>query len=461
MKGAIPMEKDYIHSKPKKDEILKFLIPSLIGIFLFLFPIPTKDGINIPLGIISDFIANLIKPIASLLLMIVITVSAILSVINYFFRPKFITKNKMLAKYFTATPIYMITRILGSIVTIMVYFQAGPNFIISPDTGGTMIGLLETLIAWFFAASFLIPFLMDFGIFEYVGTILRDFTRPLFRIPGRATVDLLASWVGNCNVGVVLTTKQYEEGYYTAREAITISTCFSAVSLPFCLVIAAMLGVDDKFIPFYIILTLTGILSIIIMSRIPPLSRYPDEYYAPVGKQIQEEEPEGIKKSQWALKLAVDKAAVAPGPGQILYNGLDTWLGIVFSLTPIVMSFGTFSLILATYTPIFDWLSLPFGYYLNLLGLEEAFAAAPATIVGFADMFIPAILAANIASYKTRFVIGVLSLVQIIYMTEVGSLIITSKMPISFKGLLAIFIEKTIVALPIIVLLTNLFGITG
>ena len=69
------------------------------------------------------------------------------------------------------------------------------------------------------------------------------------------------------------------------------------------------------------------------------------------------------------------------------------------------MSFGTLALILATYTPIFNWLSLPFGYYLKFLGLEEAFAAAPSTIIGFADMFIPAILSASIVSYKTRFVI--------------------------------------------------------
>lgn len=455
------MNKNYPYSKYTKDQLLKFIVPSAIGVFLFLFPVRWKDSVNIPLGVISDVFATLIKPVASLALTIVITLSAIFSLATYLFKPKFIAENKLLSKLFTTSLPYVITRMLGAIVTIMCYFQIGPEFIISPDTGGTMMGLLETLVAWFFAASFLMPFLMDYGLLEFVGTILRDFTRPLFRIPGRATIDLLASWVGNCNVGVVLTTQQYEKGYYTAREAITIASCFSAVSLPFCLVIAAMLGVDDKFPLFYAILCITGILSVVIMSRIPPLSKYPDEYYPLVGKQIQEEEPEGINKFQWGLKLAVEKASHGFTLKQILYNGIDTWLGIVFSLTPIVMSFGTLALILATYTPIFEWLSLPFGYYLQVLGVEEAFKAAPATIVGFTDMFIPAVLAANIASYKTRFIIGILSLVQIIYMTEVGTLIVTSKMPIKFKGVLAIFLEKTIIALPIIVLLTNLFGITG
>ena len=258
---------------------------------------------------------------------------------------------------------------------------------------------------------------------------------------------------------MVLTTSQYEQGYYTAKEAIIISTCFSAVSLPFCLVVAALLKVSHLFIPFYAILCITGIISVVIMCRISPLSKYPDVYYEPVGKQINEIEPDGITKHQWAVQLAIKKAEEAEDFKGVLYKGVDMFLGIIFTLAPIVMSFGTIATAIAIYTPIFEWISKPFGYYLQLLRIEEAFVAAPATIIGFVDMFLPAVLAANIVSLETRFVIGILSLVQIIYMTEVGTLIITSKMPIGFKGLLFIFLEKTIISLPIIVILTRLFGI--
>ncbi|MHB1391695.1 MAG: hypothetical protein ACYCYE_01190 [Clostridia bacterium] len=64
---------------------------------------------------------------------------------------------------------------------------------------------------------------------DYTGTMFRGFVRPLFKLPGRSAIDLVTSWIGNCNVGVVLTSMQYEMGYYTAREAAIISTCFSAV----------------------------------------------------------------------------------------------------------------------------------------------------------------------------------------------------------------------------------------
>lgn len=57
--------------------------------------------------------------------------------------------------------------------------------------------------------------------------------------------------------------------------------------------------------------------------------------------------------------------------------------------------------IIATYTPFFKWVSYPMGLYLQLFGVEEAFAVAPATLVGFTDMFISALLITGITSVKT------------------------------------------------------------
>ena len=95
------------------------------------------------------------------------------------------------------------------------------------------------------------------------------------------------------------------------------------------------------------------------------------------------------------------------------------------------------------------------GLYLQLFGVEEAFTVAPATLIGFADMFIPALLITGIQSVKTKFIIGVLSLVQIIYLTEVGAIIIKSEIPLNFWKLLLIFMERTLIAIPIIILFAN------
>lgn len=455
-------EKD-MESKDKRKytrrELCRFIIPSVLGTVIFLLPIKWQGNMTILIGIITDALQMLLAPVITAVVTAAIVLSAVFSTIRRFLKPDWIVKNERWNALFSCSTFYYICRLLGMVFAVMVYFGVGPAAVISADTGGTMLGLLKTITVWFMAAAFLIPLLMDFGIMDYIGTLLRRVTRPVFHLPGRAAVDLLASWLGSNTVGAVLTIKQYERGYYTAREAIVIACCFSAVSLPFSLVIAAMIGVDHLFIPFYLIVTITGMVSAAAMIRIPPLCLYPDEFCPDVGKQVKEEETEGYTMHQWALKLAVEKAALAPGPKQILISGLDTFMGIVFQTAPIVMAFGTIACMVEAYTPIFKWLSVPFGYYLRLFGIEDAFSVAPAAIIGFIDMFLPSVLLAGVESVKTKFILGALSLVQIVYITEIGSIMISSKVPIQFKDLCFIFLEKTLIALPIIVLLTKVFGV--
>ena len=52
--------------------------------------------------------------------------------------------------------------------------------------------------------------------------------------------------------------------------------------------------------------------------------------------------------------------------------------------------------------------------------------------------------------------IGVLSLVQIIYLTEVGAIIIKSEIPLNLWKLFVLFLERTVIAIPIIVLFANM-----
>ena len=223
---------------------------------------------------------------------------------------------------------------------------------------------------------------------------------------------------------------------------------------------AAVIGVEQYFVPLYLIVTGTGIISAAIMCRIWPLgTSFANEYYEPAGKQVNEIVPEGVKKREWAFKLAVTKAQSGPNVQTLLRKGVDMFSDIVISLLPASMCIGTLSLALATYTPFFDWISMPFGYFLDFLGVEDAFAAAPGTLVGFADQFIPAIICSGLESVETRFIICALCLVQIIYISGPGIQIITSKIPVNFKDLVIIFLEKTIISIPIIVGLTKIAGL--
>ena len=81
---------------------------------------------------------------------------------------------------------------------------------------------------------------------------------------------------------------------------------------------------------------------------------------------------------------------------------------------------------------------------------------APALLVGITDMFLPAVLAKNIASELTRFVVITVSITQLVYMTEVGILIMKSPIPLNFGRLLQIFLIRTAITLPIAIVAGHL-----
>src|SRR5690625_2052255 len=434
--------------------LFKFLLPSLFGIIVFLLPVKEGSAFNIPLGIITEFFIAQLDSILPTIIICVIIFSTILSIVDYIFKPAFIRSSTMMMTLFNVSLFWLVIRIIGLFAIVMTYFQIGFDIVYAEATGGTMLDLLTTLIMWFLIASFLMPYLINFGIMEFTGTLLRGVIRPLFTLPGRSAIDLLASWIGNVNVGVVLTREQYNTGYYTGREAVAIATNFSAVSLPFCLVIAHLLEVDHYFPIFYLTIVIAGIVCAIIIPRIPPTSRIPDSYY--VENHYTEVVPENKSKFRWGLEQAVARAQKSGSFLDQLKQGVNVFVGIAFVLIPQVMAIGTVALIIAEYTSFFTIISQPMVYVLELLRIPEAQAAAPSTIIGFIDMFMPAVLASGIEAEMTRFFIGALSLVQIIYLTEMGTLLIISKMPVHFKELLFIFIQRTIISIPIIAIITHI-----
>lgn len=439
--------------------IIKFILASVIGGFLFLVPIPYGTSFTIPIGIVINWLSDLLKletiNLASLFVLIFITFSSVMTVINILFKPKFIQENEAMKKLFSPSPLYLASRLTGLIIIYMVYFNIGPDAIKSGATGGSMLDVSSTLVSVVLCIAFLMPLLTDFGIMEFVGILVRNVVRPLFTVPGRSAVDLITSWLGASNAAAILTTRQYETGYYSAREAATISMNFSFVSIPFCFVIAKLIGVDSKFTVFYLISLLGGIVLAMILPRIPPLSKLPDTYDEISGKKIDEEIPEGISKMKWAVNLAGHRAKDS-NLTNVAKSGLLVYSSMFLDLIPIVMAWGTIVLILVEFTPIFDIISIPFSWYINLMGIEGAKEIAPTALVGFADMYIPPLMLANFPIERTRFIMGAVSLLQIIYMTEVGLIVLKSRVPVNVKHLFLVFLERTIIAIPLVTLLTNL-----
>lgn len=93
---------------------------------------------------------------------------------------------------------------------------------------------------------------------------------------------------------------------------------------------------------------------------------------------------------------------------------------------------------------------------LDVMQLPEAYAAAPALLSGFADNYLPIILGESLQSQQTQFVICTMSIIQLIFMSEIGAMLLEAKLNKRPIDIIVIFIERTIIALPICVLMSHL-----
>ncbi len=442
-----------------------FLVPSIIGILLFMLPVYYDEKWTIIVKIVADIIAAAIGDFLPLLCLIIVTLSALLG-IGFLSKPNLITNYPMVKTTFSTTAIWVAIRVLGTIFIWMTFFEIGADdegsiaqMITSADNGGFVLNdLLTVLVIIFLLAGLLLPLLLDFGLLEFIGAMLTKIMRPIFTIPGRAAVDCITSWIGDGTLGVMLTNNQYEGGYYSKREAAIIATTFSAVSITFSIVVLAQVDLMEYFGLYYLLICTVGVVCAIIVPRIPPLSLKKDEYLVE-GKAMGETLPEGFNSSfEYGLYLAKERVAQHRGIGQFIENGFKNAAGMWFGVLPVVMCIGTLALVLANHTTIFDTLGLPFLPLLNLLDVPQAAEVSKTMIVGFTDMFTPSVIAAStITSPMAKFIVAVISVTQLIYLSEVGGLILGSQIPVNLAELFIIFLERTIISLIIVTPVAHLF----
>ena len=439
----------------KDPRFLKFLIPSLIGAFLFVIPISQGGNLTIPIAVVANKLLDLMGDQTLTIIWALISISAILTLLHRFFRLSFLKKNPKMDALFGVRGFWFWTRMIGFVFANMIFFGIGPDFIIGDLTGGLVINdLIPILVCVFLLAGLLLALLLNYGLLDFCGALLIKLMRPVFNLPGRSALDCVASWLGDGSIGVLLTSKQYEEGFYSRREATVIATTFSAVSITFSLVVISQVGLEHMFLPFYLVVTIAGIVAAIIVPKLPPLRRVPETYNT--EKPHREDIPAGMTPAQYGMELALNKAGKAPGVKAFFKEGFENVFEMWFGTLPVILAMGTLALVVAEFTPVFKILGMPFIPVYELLRLPEAQLASQTVIVGFADMFLPSVIATSIESELTRFVVAATSVTQLIYMSEIGSIIMGSKIPVSLPNLFIIFLERTIVTLPVVALLAHL-----
>ncbi len=458
-----------------KKGMFSFIFFSILGFVLFLVPLNIGGESKIFISHFSNFITtNLFTPFI-IFTQIVATIVLLLSIVFIFYK----SKSEYVNNLFKASPLNIISRILGSSLYLFVlngekiasqnwyinnkYISSIGNAILNPDAGGVMAGdggLLTTLYITFFIGILILPLLTHFGAVEYIGTMAAPFVEKVFKVPGYSAVDAIASFVGDGTIGIVVTDTQYKRGYYSKREAYIIATSFSIVGIAFASAVAEELGFAGIFPLFYGTIAVSVVIIALITARLP-LKKFPHTYYENQTPKVFKKEP-GVSTNQHALQLAC-KQATETSISQVVKESITSILNIYIGFLPIIMLVGTISLVICEETDFFFFVSYPLIPFYELLGFtnEVATALAPATIVGFADMYLPALFIGGAESEAARYFIGVLAFTQLVFMSETGMVLLKSSLGLNFFDVVKVFLYRTLISIPIVLGLTYIISMFG
>lgn len=444
---------------PQADEgagVVKLLVCSLFGVMLFLLPVPYDGSWTILLGVMTQEATAALGDNMRFFTAPLFLAGGVVAVLYNLTSDRFARGLPGAKAFISSHWLWTVLALIGAAVSTLTLLQVGPEWMIGKGTGVTAyVDVAGTIFLIIGLGCLFLPFLTDYGLLEFVGVLLQRPFQTVFRLPGRATVDTLASWVGASSIAVIMTGRQYERGFYTARESAVIATNFSVVSIPFVFFTAQVAGIPELFFPLYGSMMAVCLVCALVTPLMPPLRGVPNEYFATVGKQIREDVPAHSSRLAWAWERAVAVSAHAPGPLVSLRRGVVSTVEIFLTMMPAAMTIEFLALVTYEHTPVLQWLTWPFIGVLELMHIPEAAAAAPGLVVGLFDQFVPAIIAGSLEAPVAKFVLAGLSVTQLIFFAESAILITRSAIPLSVPQLVAIFALRTVIALPLLTLMAH------
>lgn len=430
----------------------KFLIFSIIGILYFFVPLaPTASGRTTWLVQSVNLIKGWLKPCLSYIVLIFVALLVIGCIIA-----RVTDKFPLLTKMYGSVKVYSIVLyVLGLIFAVMVVFQAGPAAILDPAVGADGLGISKTVIVTIIIAGLFVIFVTDFGLLELIGALIEPLMRPVFKVPGYASIDAVTSFVANPTLGIFLTNRLYKDKMYTTREAASISTNFSFISMGFFAVLVESAGILDHYGDVVLWSFLLSFAIAAIMIRIPPLRGLPDLMYD--GSPRPDEKK--AKYSAELFKNAMIKAVETGNSVDIAATFKKTLMDVfIFAqkISAYIMCIYVLVMVVVKNTNIADYLGIPFVPILNLLGIPNAAEIAPSFILGLAEVALPSafISGLGVAPAAAFFVVTVTAL-QIIMFSNSAVSIMESDIPLNVGKLVIIFFLRTLIAMPLVAIVTH------
>lgn len=412
---------------------MKFFIFSAIGIFVFFIPVTMNGKSSIMLDHIVSYIQLAVPGVLPYYALLVILLGAVYP---------FVTKswNKD-----TVSIVFSILKIFGLVAAVMLVFNFGPKWFFDPNMAPFLFNKLVISVGLLVPiGSAFLALLVGYGLLEFIGIFMQPVMKPIWKTPGRSAIDAVASFVGSYSIGLLITNRVFKEGKYTIKEAAIIATGFSTVSATFMIVVAKTLNLMEMWNAYFWVTFVVTFIVTAITVRIWPLNKMSDDYY----QGMDGDEEVIIKKDRvkTAWKEAIMTANNSPSLGKNIWDNLKDGFIMTMGILPSIMSVGLLGLILAEFTPVFDWLGYLFYPFTALVQLPEPMLAAKASAVSIAEMFLPALLVTK-AAVVTKFVIAVVSVSSIIFFSAVVPCILSTEIPLTIGKLVVIWFERVVLTI--------------
>ena len=267
----------------KAGNVIKMIIGIVAGLLFFIIPLHWNGPDKNPTMLLSAIKTRVedATQIAWLYFALAIVVITLIMTIYIAVTPNK-KHNPLFEDLFKPTIPNFIARIAAVVIAFCCLFNVGPEWILDQDTGNMMFTyLIPSILIFFYLGIIVMPTLTDFGMMEIVGSLVERVFRPLFRLPARSAILCISAFIGSGTIQLIPIEEQYKDGYLTGREASTIAVGFCTIV--FGAVMAYSCGIagvaDEYFFHVFFTCLVVAVVATIIMSRIPPLTMIPNEYY--------------------------------------------------------------------------------------------------------------------------------------------------------------------------------------
>ena len=275
---------------------------------------------------------------------------------------------------------------------------------------------------------------------------------------------MVTAFLGNFSAGHIAVNDQYKSGRMTERESVCIDTSLSTVSVGFLMALATNTGLNNPELwdgknywnLYFWVAFLITLLVALIGIRIYPLRKIPDNFYPGATPDPEKVVKTGLVRAAFteALTIVDNQDSLIKRIGYIEKETLYV-LGTVSAGTSF---FGTFGVVLYTFTPIIRVLGYIFWPFFRIFGFTgtELTTACTGAMISFVEVTVPALLVqAGVWSLRLRFMLAVLPVTSIIFLASFVPCCMGTEVPVKFGHLCVIWLERMILS----ILLTGLFAV--